>query len=619
MIKYFFFLGVVFGLFNLCTSQAVYRFFLHNDKALTVKVAESGYIHSLVWEPRRAGDLTQRFRVSNGYIISAYFEPEEYVLDVKAGTIGFANVIVYPRHAYVANNQQWKITTTVESKLASGLFIQVYPNGGVDNAVVDFAPAIPITSDDVTVDWVFCMDTTGSMGGDINAVKADAVDITNKLYDAGVDARIAVFDYRDYPSRTAVQDYPYDLKMQFSRSQPDVINGLNALKLGWGGDFPESAYACIMAALKGKAGYWRASAEKYILVMTDADPLNPEPISGYTAASVIAATSDFTLMNVTTDRLYTRSVTEDPALPPARIYAAVVRNAFVVNNWKGLCQATGGDALFATSSSGVVDLIMTVLDNITEPIIASRLPKLSLTAEATNNPASQKLSVNFVITNTGASDATSVLVNITWPCINNVAVSFPSGPFAFSAEEPNTLLVVVDRTIYAGGGSYAFAVSSDAVCANSTVTEVGAAATDVPTGATSGPASLSFNTTTPTPTVVDCGSMHTCGGACYDPTVYDCAESALYPKGYRKCGTGLYDTSAHDCINEVLCPKNHLLCGERACYYPSSHVCINSVKLCPTTHSSLCGEACFDTSVQECCNNDGPEPNLCEVGAACGC
>jgi len=325
------------------------------------------------------------------------------------------------------------------------------------------------------------------------------------------------------------------------------------------------------------------------------------------------------LMNVSTDRLYTRAVaSESGDIPPIKIYTAVVRNSFVIGSWTPLSEGTGGEALFATNSADVIAKIKTILDGVTDEIAASRLPQLSLSVTTTNTNLhpGDRLTVTYTIINSGSTDATSVLVESTWPCPNNMVVSFPSGPFTFQVVE-NILKVLIESPLYAGGGSYAYTVSSDGVC-NTTVSGVTATATDVPTNSTSGPTVLAVNSTS-APPAPSCGALSVCGDACYNTAQYDCASDILYPKGLRTCGAGMYEVAAYDCINNVLCPKDNLLCGTDACYNRAAFVCIDSVKLCPVTHPSKCDNACFNTAEKECCNNTGVADKLCDVGLGCAC
>lgn len=142
--------------------------------------------------------------------------------------------------------------------------------------------------DDGLLDIVFLIDTTGSMGPYINNVKSRAVEIVNLLQTTSRGFRVAVVDYRDFASRGGSQDYPARTRISFSSDVTAIIAAINGLNLGFGGDFPETVYSGIVHSLDGNAGAWRRNSKRAIIVMGDAPPLDPEPFTGYTSASVIA-------------------------------------------------------------------------------------------------------------------------------------------------------------------------------------------------------------------------------------------------------------------------------------------------------------------------------------------
>ena len=63
------------------------------------------------------------------------------------------------------------------------------------------------------LDFVFCIDTTGSMGDDIDNVKVNMDKINRELFlKYDVDTRAAVVNYRDFSNRTKNPiDFPYHL------------------------------------------------------------------------------------------------------------------------------------------------------------------------------------------------------------------------------------------------------------------------------------------------------------------------------------------------------------------------------------------------------------------------
>ncbi len=137
-------------------------------------------------------------------------------------------------------------------------------------------------------DIAFVIDTTGSMDDDIAAVQAAAAQIVNTIATSGDDYRVALIDFRDFPywPYGDVSDYPAQLALDFTADQPTIINAINGLTIGYGEDWPESVYSGVMEAVELQ---WRADAEKLIILMGDAPPHDPEPETGYTSDSVIAA------------------------------------------------------------------------------------------------------------------------------------------------------------------------------------------------------------------------------------------------------------------------------------------------------------------------------------------
>jgi hypothetical protein len=120
------------------------------------------------------------------------------------------------------------------------------------------------------------IDNTGSMADDINAVKAAAAKVVNQLA-CTPNARVAVVTYNDPSTR---------IEVNFSTDRQAIINAINGISVGGGGDTPEVVYSGIMTAV-GLG--WKDTDTNSIIVMGDAPPKDPEPGTGYTLAQVIAA------------------------------------------------------------------------------------------------------------------------------------------------------------------------------------------------------------------------------------------------------------------------------------------------------------------------------------------
>ena len=119
--------------------------------------------------------------------------------------------------------------------------------------------------DQPKVDIVFCVDTTGSMGDDIDAVKEKLSDLIDALAADHPDWQIGVATYRDreddYITKT-VQPLTHDKQL--------AQEGVAALKAEGGGDYREHVYAGLDTALRDQP--WREGAAHRILLIGDAPP-----------------------------------------------------------------------------------------------------------------------------------------------------------------------------------------------------------------------------------------------------------------------------------------------------------------------------------------------------------
>jgi GDSL-like Lipase/Acylhydrolase family/PKD domain/von Willebrand factor type A domain/Thrombospondin type 3 repeat len=135
------------------------------------------------------------------------------------------------------------------------------------------------------VDIAFLIDTTGSMGPSIGSAKAAASSLISEVQARTSSARFAVIDYRDFPERTgASYDYPAFLDQDFTADGGLADAAIQGLELGYGGDGPETMYSALHMAF-GLS--WRAGAKKMTIILADAPPLSPEPISGLTREQII--------------------------------------------------------------------------------------------------------------------------------------------------------------------------------------------------------------------------------------------------------------------------------------------------------------------------------------------
>lgn len=133
-------------------------------------------------------------------------------------------------------------------------------------------------------DFAFVIDTTGSMGDDIGAVKAQATTILNALFaNNRVDAQVGVVSFKDTtngePSRILL---PFTTQDSFADRKAAAIAAINAIGVGGGGDTPETANDGLVLALKNLD--WRVGAAVHrIALFTDA-PVKDTGRAGEVAA-----------------------------------------------------------------------------------------------------------------------------------------------------------------------------------------------------------------------------------------------------------------------------------------------------------------------------------------------
>jgi hypothetical protein len=219
------------------------------------------------------------------------------------------------------------------------------------------------------VDLAFVIDTTGSMGDDIDAVKAAANEIINLIKFAAPNSRIAVVDFRDFPSRGASYDYPYRDALAFTGDGTVAKNAINGLSLGFGGDGPETLFCALMHTMKNdrcagqgastSIGGWRRDTNaKFVIYMTDAPALSPEPFTGFTIEDVKRAAQEggFDVLPEGGAIAAANSSSELTALavPGVHILPVVVGgNPVALAQATELADATDG-AVFAAATAGDV-------------------------------------------------------------------------------------------------------------------------------------------------------------------------------------------------------------------------------------------------------------------------
>jgi len=243
---------------------------------------------------------------------------------------------------------------------------QSYGRPGVkflfDNWVADTNKAISVCPN---ADIAFVIDTTGSMFDDIAAVKAASASIINALGREPVIVRLALATFKDFPVGPfgGPSDFPFRANSVFSLGD-DVRPAIGSLTTGGGADIPESVYTALMQTIGGSLGAWRPDANvKAIILMGDAPPHDPEPFTGFTLSTVLAAAE---------------------AADPIVIHAVPVGFSPSAHLFfTALAEGTGGGVFTASTAADVPDAIIRAIQEVLESATDVTPPAISAPPDIT--------------------------------------------------------------------------------------------------------------------------------------------------------------------------------------------------------------------------------------------
>jgi Mg-chelatase subunit ChlD len=133
------------------------------------------------------------------------------------------------------------------------------------------------------LDLVLAIDTTGSMGGVINDVKANVAQLITTLRAGGGIVRVGIVAYRDSRDEYVVRPFPLTT---LDAAGTAAINGFVAsLRAAGGGDWPEKLDAALDTATSMT---WRGDVPASIVVIADA------PAHQQDQATAVATAEAFT-------------------------------------------------------------------------------------------------------------------------------------------------------------------------------------------------------------------------------------------------------------------------------------------------------------------------------------
>ena len=244
-----------------------------------------------------------------------------------------------------------------------------------------------INEDNKSLDLVFCMDCTGSMGPYIVKAKESIESIvTNIVEKSGCnDVLFGLVAYRDHPP----QDKTFiTKKFNFTNKLETMQSYLNELVASGGGDGPE---ALTSALFEIKNMEWREETTKIVIVITDAPPhglgeygdgfLNGDP-DGH---DPIIITKDLAKKGIT---IY--SVGCEPEINKYKF-----ARAFLIS----LANLTGGQSIGLENANSLADVIL-----------GSTIEELGIT-KLLDKVEEETIKVKYMYTSSGRSYTDDIVLN----------------------------------------------------------------------------------------------------------------------------------------------------------------------------------------------------------------
>lgn len=247
------------------------------------------------------------------------------------------------------------------------------------------------------IDIAFVIDSTGSMQDDVDAVRSRVHEIVTRVEKNASSHRFALVDYKDHPKFDSA-NYLAKTQLDFTSDPKALEKALGSLTYKGGnlGNVAASAHSGVMQALKLK---WRDGVRKIVIVIGDAPPRDPEPGTGYTAASVAKAAWEI-----------------DPAVVYGIDTGGLTSSAF-----KDLVNRSGGTIAESASPDNVATLINQAIDSeltkpfawIQGPYVVKAGDSLTLDARASYATSGSITSYEWDFDGDGTYDQTTTEAQVT--------------------------------------------------------------------------------------------------------------------------------------------------------------------------------------------------------------
>ncbi len=133
--------------------------------------------------------------------------------------------------------------------------------------VVKPTPA-PVKGNGPRMDVVFCVDTTGSMGDEIEVIREQLLKMVDEIKKGNPAPRVrfGVVAYKDRGDEYVTKKY------DFSNNIQDTQGVINSLKASGGGDYEENIYEALKVSVEGMKWDTSKKVRKIIFIIGDASP-----------------------------------------------------------------------------------------------------------------------------------------------------------------------------------------------------------------------------------------------------------------------------------------------------------------------------------------------------------
>jgi Mg-chelatase subunit ChlD len=185
------------------------------------------------------------------------------------------------------------ITAAAAATVALVLWLKPWHSGSLTEPDTQADPIeVHTQSAGRTIDIVFAVDTTGSMGGLLDGAKRTVWSIANQVRDLekNADLRIGLVAYRDNGDDYVTKDFA------LTDDLDSVFAELTSYQASGGGDVPENVDAALYDAVHNMK--WRSGAKKMIFLVGDAAPASRGEVPTFDVTAKLAASKQIKINTI---------------------------------------------------------------------------------------------------------------------------------------------------------------------------------------------------------------------------------------------------------------------------------------------------------------------------------